>query len=75
MPDQPSVADRAFDADAVFVDAAAGAQERQVDQLDMDAHVLDRCGRVRNLDQLARRGLRISEWSFSGEFDGLYGLR
>src|SRR5258706_331702 len=40
---------------------SASAQERQVDQLDVDALILDRLGRVRDLDQLARGLLRIAE--------------
>jgi len=46
MPDQPSVADRPLTPGAVFVDVAVGSQERQVEQFDVDASVLDTRGRV-----------------------------
>jgi hypothetical protein len=38
------------DAGKIFLDAAVGPEERQVDQLNVD----DGLGRVRDLDQLAR---------------------
>jgi hypothetical protein len=49
MPDQPAVADRPLKPGAVFVDAAVGTQEREVEQFDVDAPFLDGRGRVRNL--------------------------
>jgi hypothetical protein len=39
----------------------AGAQERQVDQFDVHALILDRLGRVRDFDQLSRGLFRIAE--------------
>ena len=46
---------------ACFVRTAAGAQERQVDQFDVDALILDRLGCVCDFDQLARGLFRIAE--------------
>jgi hypothetical protein len=36
VSDQPTILDRPFDARPVFIDATAGAQERQIDQFCRD---------------------------------------
>jgi hypothetical protein len=62
---QAAALDRELEAGSVFGWAAAGFQERRVDQLDEDPLV-----QVGKLDQLARGFLGISQGRIGGEFHG-----
>jgi hypothetical protein len=46
VPDEPAFGDRAINACPKFVAAAAGLEERRVDELDVDAAVLRRLDRA-----------------------------
>jgi hypothetical protein len=61
MPPEPALRDRVFDTGAVFGRGASSAEERVVDQLDMDAAILHRLGCVGDLHQLVRRRVGIGE--------------
>jgi hypothetical protein len=45
-------------------------QHRPVEQFDVDPAILDGLGRIGDLDQVARRGLRIGVGTVGGEFHG-----
>ena len=75
MPDQPSIADGALNPGFVFVDAAAGPQEWQVDQLDMDAPVPGQTRLRSQLDQLARSLSGSANGRSAANFIGLVGFR
>ncbi len=62
----------ARDAGAELVRRAALAEETAVDELDVNAVVLERLARIGDLDQLARGGVGISE---AARLDVLHGLR
>ena len=61
MQPQPAQQDRALQRRAVLIRRAASLEERAVDQLDIDAAVMDRLDRVGDLDQLAGGDVGISE--------------
>jgi hypothetical protein len=47
-------------------------QHRTVEQLDMDAAVLDGFDRIGEFDQLARGGFRVGVGASGGEFHGVH---
>ena len=68
MPDRPAFGDRAVEAGPVLVGTAAGLKERRVDQLDIDAAVLHRLDRARDLDKLPDGGGGIGAGAGSTNF-------
>ena len=53
MPPQPALGDRAGQSGAVLVRRGASFEERAINQLDIDATILNRLDTVGDLDQLA----------------------
>ena len=71
MPPQPALGDRAGQSGAVLVRRGASFEERAVDQLDIDATILNRLDTVGDLDQLAGGDIRVGELAWLDELHGL----
>jgi hypothetical protein len=65
---KPTFGNRRIKTGTLFGRATTDSQERQVDQLNMDAAILYGLSRIGDLDQFARRGFRVGEWVIGGEF-------
>ena len=61
MQPQPAFGDRADESGVELIRRAASIEERSVDQLDIDAAVLNRLDPIGDLDELAGGGVRINE--------------
>jgi len=67
----PTESNGALDSGAEVIGAAASRQKRLVDPLDVDASVLYGLDTVRDLDELARGDIRISEGMALDELHGI----
>jgi hypothetical protein len=72
VSDQPTILDRPCDAGPVFVDAAARAQERQVDQFYRDPLISVGLNGVGQLDKLASSLVGVSRLGIKEVDDGIW---